>query len=56
VFMNLECEVSTEDVMKKMLECHSLHYVLYLAMKTYGYESAEYLADQMTILVEQCDE
>lgn len=56
MFMNLECEVSTEDVMKKMLQSHSLNYVLYLALKTYGYESAEFLADKMTKIVEQCDE
>jgi len=56
MFMNLECEVSTEDVMKKMLESHSLNYVLYLALKTYGYESAEFLSDKMTKIVEQCDE
>ena len=56
MFLNLECEVNTEQVMIKMLENHSLHYVLWLALKTYGYENYEYLADKITKTVEEASE
>jgi hypothetical protein len=56
MFLSIEAEVSTETIMKKMLQSHSLNYVLYLALKTYGYEPAEFLSDKMTKIVEECDE
>jgi len=56
MFMTINAEISTEEIMQKMLQSHSLNYVLYLALKTYGYESAEFLSDKMTKIVEECDE
>lgn len=52
MFLDVSCEVSTEEIMAKMLEKHSINYVLYLALKTYNYHSPEYLADKMTAIVE----
>jgi hypothetical protein len=40
-------ELSTEQIMQELLKQHSLHYVLFLAMKTYGYDEAEYVADKI---------
>jgi predicted SprT family Zn-dependent metalloprotease len=46
-------ELSTEQVMKELLQHHSLHYVLYLAMKTYGYDGAEYIADKVMKTIDE---
>lgn len=54
--MNLEAEVSTEYIMQKMLESHSLNYVLWLMLKNYGYHSPEHLADKITKMVDETDE
>lgn len=54
--MNLEAEVSTEYIMQKMLESHSLNYVLWLMLKTYGYHSPEHLADKITKMGNETDE
>lgn len=56
MFMTLEVDTSTEEVMKQMLNSHSLNYVLWLALKTYGYHSPEHLADKITRMVSEADE
>lgn len=56
MFMNIDCEISTETIMEKMLAQHSLNYVLYLVLQTYGYDSAEYLADKISKTVEETNE
>ena len=56
MFLEMQAEVSTEDIMRKMLEAHSLNYVLWLMLKTYGYHSPEHLADKITKIVEEADE
>lgn len=50
--MNLNTEVSTQEVMQCMLNAHSLNYILWLTLKTYGCEDAEYLADKWTKVVD----
>lgn len=56
MFMNIDCEVSTEEIMKQLLNAHSLNYVLWLALKTYNYHSPEYIADMVTKIVEETNE
>ena len=56
MFLKIEAEVSTEEIMQKMLEAHSLNYILWLLFKTYDYHSPEYLADKVTGIVEGSDE
>ena len=56
MFLKIEAEVSTEEIMQKMLEAHSLNYILWLLFKTYGYHSPEHLSDKVTYMVEETDE
>ncbi len=56
MFMSIEAEVNTEIVMCKMLESHSLNYVLYLALKTYGYHDPDGLSDRITKIVSETSE
>lgn len=56
MFLEIQAEVSTEYIMQKMLESHSLNYVLWLMLKTYDYHSPEHLADKITKMVNEADE
>ena len=56
MFMTIEVDTSTQEIMKQMLNSHSLNYILWLALKTSGYHSPEYLADKVTRIVEQVEE
>lgn len=56
MFMTLEVDTSTEEVMKQMLASHSLNYVLWLAFKTMNFHSPEYLADKITKIVDEVEE
>ena len=56
MFMTLEVDTSTEEVMKQMLNSHSLNYVLWLAFKTVNYHSLEHLADKISKMVNETDE
>lgn len=40
-------ELSTEQVIRELLDNHTLHYVLLTAMKVYGYEESDYMADRV---------
>ena len=56
MFLNLDTDISTEELMKTMMNAHSLNYILWLALKTYGYHSPEYLADKITKIVDEVEE
>lgn len=51
--INIECELKTEEVIERLLESHSINYILWLIFKTYGYAEYEHLADQVTKLLEE---
>lgn len=46
-------ELSTEQIMQELLKHHSLHYVLFLAMNQYGYDSAEYMSDKVMKTIDE---
>lgn len=54
--MNIEFDLPTETIMHQLLKVHSLNYILWLALKTYGYHSPEYLADKITKIVDEVEE
>lgn len=56
MFVNIEAELSTETVVEKMIDQHSLNYILYLVFTKYGYHSPEHLADKITKMVSEADE
>ena len=56
MFINVQAEVSTQEIMEQLLKAHSLNYVLWLALKTVNYHSPEYLADKVTATVEEVSE
>lgn len=56
MFMTIEVDTSTEEIMKQMLNSHSLNYILWLTLKTVGYHSPECLADKITKIVEEVGE
>lgn len=56
MFLNLNTEVSTEELMKAMLSSHSPNYILYLLAKCYNYHSPEWFADKLSKILDEVEE
>lgn len=56
MFLKVEAEINTKEIMTKMLESHTPHYILYLLAECYEYHSPEWFADKFSKVLDDCDE
>jgi len=56
MFMNVDVEIPAREIMKRMLDTHSPHYILLLLAEEYGYHSPEFFADKLSKILEGTDE
>lgn len=52
MFIEIQAELNTREVMKQILKSHSAHYVLYLLADEVGHCTPENFADHITGILE----
>lgn len=56
MFLNINAEVDTKEIMIKMLETHTPHYILYLLAESYDYHDPEWFADKCNKILLEAEE
>lgn len=56
MFLNINAEVDTKEIMDKMLQVHTPHYLLYLLAKSCDYHDPEWFADKCNKILEEVEE